>query len=472
MKIKKEKKLYIKTYGCQMNVYDTERIIDVLKLCDFYITDNLYEADMIILNTCHIREKAEQKVYSELGRLKKEKLDKKIEKNEDLIIVVAGCVAQAEGEEVLRQAPYVDLVLGPQSYHKLPDLILQVYRKKNNQMDNNLGCGIIDINFPIESKFDYLPKRNESNISAFLTVQEGCNKFCSFCCVPYTRGAEYSRPVLDILKEAKELIEKGSIEITLLGQNVNAYQAESPRKNGKLWGLGDLIQELALIQKLKSIRYTTSHPSDVSKDLIEAHKNVSKLMPFLHLPVQSGSDSILKSMNRRYTSNEYLELIDKLKKAQPKMAFSSDFIVGYPGETDRDFEDTLSLINKVKYAQAYSFKYSPRPGTPAAYKAKQVPEHVKSNRLDLIQSIINQHQFDFNKSFIGMTQKVLIYNRSIRNQNKLFGKTIYMQSTYVNNINKHKLLNDNLSGKILDIKIKEAYNRGLLGELINSENYE
>ena len=351
------KKLYIKTYGCQMNVYDSERMSEALGGSGYVETTSPDDADMILLNTCHIREKAAEKIYSELGRYKGLKAEKP-----DLKIGVAGCVAQAEGQEIIRRQPMVDLVVGPQSYHRLPEL------------EAKAGGGVkaLDTDFPEEDKFEHLKARPKAarGPTAFLTVQEGCDKFCAFCVVPYTRGAEVSRPVARILDEARDLTERGVAEITLLGQNVNAYHGEGP--DGQDWTLARLIRELAKIEALKRIRFTTSHPNDMDDDLIAAHGEVDKLMPYLHLPVQSGSDRILKAMNRKHTAESYLRLIERIRAARPGILLSGDFIVGFPGETDQDFEDTMQLVRDVGYGQAYSFKYSARPGPPAAERAPNI----------------------------------------------------------------------------------------------------
>ncbi|HEY0300167.1 MAG TPA: tRNA (N6-isopentenyl adenosine(37)-C2)-methylthiotransferase MiaB, partial [Rhizomicrobium sp.] len=354
------KKLFIKTYGCQMNVYDSARMAELLAPIGYGPTELAEEADMVILNTCHIREKAVEKVYSELGRLKK------IKEARPLTIAVAGCVAQAEGAEIVARAPQVDLVVGPQSYHRLPEMIARIARS---------GGHALETDFPALEKFDVLPKDGAgSGVTAFLTVQEGCDKFCTFCVVPYTRGAEYSRPVAQVEDEARRLVARGAREITLLGQNVNAFRGEGP--DGKAWSLARLLGRLARIEGLVRLRYTTSHPRDMGDDLIAAHGDIEALMPYLHLPVQSGSDAILDAMNRGHTADDYRRLADRIRAARPDIALSSDFIVGFPGESDKDFEATLALVRDVTYAGAFSFKYSPRPGTPAAAARKQVPDAV------------------------------------------------------------------------------------------------
>ena len=413
------KKLHIKTYGCQMNVYDSERMAALLAPLGYGLTDDLDGADMVLLNTCHIREKAAEKVYSELGRLRVLK-DEKASAGGGLIIGVAGCVAQAEGEEVLKRAPFVDLVFGPQAYHRLPEMVARLHRKAGAQLDTD---------FPADSKFDHLPApARVDGRSAFLTVQEGCDKFCTFCVVPYTRGAEFSRPVAQVVAEARALVAAGALEITLLGQNVNAYHGL--RADGRELGLGGLIAELAEIEGLERLRYTTSYPAEVDDALIAAHRDVAKLMPFLHLPVQSGSDRILQAMNRRHDRAFYLKLVDRLRAARPDLGLSSDFIVGFPGETDADFRETLSLVEQVEFVQAYSFKYSPRPGTPAAALADQVPEEVKDARLAELQDLLNAQQRRFNESCVGRTLPVLL-DRPGRHAGQLVGRSPYMQAVHV-----------------------------------------
>ena len=413
------KKLFIKTYGCQMNVYDSARMADVLAPLGYEPVEGPRGADMVILNTCHIRRKAAEKVYSELGRLRAFKAEREAAGSR-MTIAVAGCVAQAEGEEMLRRAPQVDLVLGPQTYHRLPELVARVQRA---------GGGVLDTDFPAESKFDHLPEDTVSRgPSAFLTVQEGCDKFCSFCVVPYTRGAEYSRPVADVVAEAERLVAGGALEITLLGQNVNAYHGEVAQ--GGTWGLGRLIRRLAEIDGLEHLRYTTSHPGDMDEELIAAHADEPKLMPYLHLPVQSGSDRILQAMNRRHSAADYLRLIERLRAARSDLALSSDFIVGFPGESDRDFADTLRLVTEVGYAQAYSFKYSPRPGTPGALLENQVEEVVKGDRLAMLQSLLNEQQAAFNLATVGQSLPVLLERRG-RKAGQLVGRSPYMQAVHL-----------------------------------------
>ncbi|MFN6415382.1 MAG: tRNA (N6-isopentenyl adenosine(37)-C2)-methylthiotransferase MiaB [Pseudomonadota bacterium] len=445
-------KLYVKNYGCQMNVYDGQKMADLLKVHGYTITEYPEDADVAILNTCHIREKAEHKVFSDLGRLStiKEK-QKKINQDSDMIIVVGGCVGQAEGEEITRQAPEVDMVFGPQSYHRLPEMLAQIKQKSKGKRSK-----IVDTEFPTISKFDSLPVAYETPVSAFLSVQEGCDKFCHFCVVPYTRGAEYSRPANQIIEEAKHLIRLGAKEITLLGQNVNAYHGEG--LNGKEWTLGRLIYALAELNGLKRIRYTTSHPLDMHNDLYEAHRDIEQLMPFLHLPIQSGSDRILDMMNRKHKISDYLKIIEKLRNARADIEFSSDFIVGYPGETDNDYQHTLELIKKVGYVQAYSFKYSPRPGTPASILEAQIPEDIKTNRLAQLQNLLNEQQLMFNKSKEGKTLEVL-FDRQGKLQGQIVGKTAYMQSVTLDG-------DSSLFGNFLMIKIKHGYRNSLSGECV------
>jgi len=404
------KRLYIKTYGCQMNVYDSERMADVLRPLGYGLTDQAEGADLVVLNTCHIREKATEKVYSELGRIKAMKTRKAEQGDGDMTLVVAGCVAQAEGEELMLRQPAVDLVVGPQSYHRLPELIARAHRARGER----LAC-----DFAADEKFDALPKeRSAPGVSAFLTVQEGCDKFCTFCVVPYTRGGEYSRPADAILAEAERLAAQGVREVTLLGQNVNAYAGEG--------GLAGLVRRLAKIPGLDRIRYTTSHPRDMDDALIAAHGEVEALMPYLHLPVQSGSDRVLKAMNRAHTADSYLRLIERIRAARPDMALSGDFIVGFPGETEADFEATLSLVEAVGYASAFAFKYSPRPGTPAGAMPGQVPEPVKEERLARLLDRLSAQQEAFNAAVVGRVLPVLI-ERAGRRPGQIVGRSPYLQ---------------------------------------------
>ena len=444
------KKLYIKTYGCQMNVYDSDRMTDVLAPLGYAPTNMVDVADVVILNTCHIREKASEKVFSELGRLRQLKERAADQKGRRITIAVAGCVAQAEGEEIIRRAPWVDIVVGPQTYHRLPELVSQIDPSSRNR--------IIDTDFPEEVKFDLLPEEHAPRgPSAFLSVQEGCDKFCAFCVVPYTRGSEFSRPAITVLEEARRLVMAGTRELTLLGQNVNAYHGESG--SGGVWGLGRLIRALAEIDGLERIRYTTSHPMDMDDELIAAHGDVPRLMPYLHLPIQSGSNHILQAMNRRHTSDIYMAVIDKLRSTRPDIAISGDFIVGFPGESDKDFADTLALVNKVGYASAYSFKYSPRPGTPAATAKNQVPESVKSQRLESLQQLLNAQQVAFNKKTEGKQVDVLV-ERAGGRAGQMAGRSPYMQA--VNFVGEADQI-----GQILPCKLITAHQNSMTGEVVN-----
>jgi tRNA-2-methylthio-N6-dimethylallyladenosine synthase len=427
------KSVYIKTYGCQMNVYDSEKMIDLLKPHGFIQTDSPEESDLVILNTCHIREKASEKVHSELGRIAILK-DNKKEKNEEMMVVVAGCVGQAEGENIIARSSCVDIVVGPQSYHNLPELIEKVKREKS---------WVVDLDFYENEKFDRLQVEHAtSKPAAFLSVQEGCDKFCHFCVVPYTRGAEFSRPFEDIYRETLMLVSQGVKEITLLGQNVSGYHGLD--ENGQEITLGHLIKTLAKVEGLNRIRYTTSHPNDMlESDLLEAHAEVKKLMPYMHLPVQSGSD----------------KMIDKFRSVSPDIAFSSDFIVGYPGETEEDFQDTLDLIRRVHYAQAYSFKYSPRPGTPASVLKNQVPEKEKDRRLQELQQLLVEQQTTFNRNTIGKVVSVLL-EKPGKYPGQLIGKSQYMQSVVINNVN-YKI------GDIIQVSVTDATQNSLHGEVIS-----
>lgn len=416
------RKVFIKTYGCQMNVYDSTRMSDALARDGYEPTEDMEEADLVLLNTCHIREKAAEKVYSALGRLREMK-KKKAAAGKEMMIGVAGCVAQAEGEEILRRAPAVDVVIGPQTYHRLPEAL----RKAKE------GQRIVDTEYALEDKFEHLPiaetkKIRSRGVTSFLTVQEGCDKFCTFCVVPYTRGSEVSRSVVQIVEEAQQLVEGGVREITLLGQNVNAWHGVGP--NGEEWSLGDLLYRLADIPGLARLRYTTSHPRDMDDRLIEAHRDLRALMPYLHLPVQAGSDRILKAMNRRHTAAEYLALIERIRAARPDIALSGDFIVGFPGETEADFEDTLKLVEEVRYAQAFSFKYSTRPGTPGADLKDQVPEEIKAERLERLQALLLKQQQEFAESCIGKTIDLLL-EKPGRMEGQLIGRSPWLQSVNV-----------------------------------------
>jgi tRNA-2-methylthio-N6-dimethylallyladenosine synthase len=413
------KKLYIKTYGCQMNVYDSARMADLLAPLGYAPVDGPDSADMVVLNTCHIREKATEKVYSELGKLKRLK-DARAQAGTPMLIAVAGCVAQAEGAEIMARQPAVDVVVGPQSYHRLPEMIARIARGAGHAMQTD---------FSAEDKFDSLPEEQAaSGPTAFLTIQEGCDKFCTFCVVPYTRGAEFSRPVAGIEAEARRLAEKGVREITLLGQNVNAYRGPGP--DGSMWNLAQLIRHLARIEGLARLRYTTSHPRDMDDALIQAHGEVEALMPFLHLPVQSGSDRMLKAMNRGHGIDEYLRIVARVRAARPDIALSSDFIVGFPGETDADFEATMDLVRSVTFASAFSFKYSPRPGTPAAAAAGQISEGVKDQRLQALQALITEQQTAFHRSCVGRVFPVL-FEKKGRKPGQVGGRSPYLQAIHV-----------------------------------------
>ena len=446
------KKLYIKTYGCQMNVYDSDRMTDVLAPLGYVPHHAPEDADMVILNTCHIREKASEKVFSELGRLRQLKERARDQIGRDMMITVAGCVAQAEGEEITRRAPWVDMVVGPQSYHRLPEMI--------TKLDPAARNSVIDTDFPEEVKFDYLPEEvAHRGPAAFLSVQEGCDKFCAFCVVPYTRGAEFSRSVAQVVDEAKKLVAAGTREITLLGQNVNAYHGEGP--DGKNWGLGRLLHHLAEVDGVERLRYTTSHPLDMDDELIYAHRDIPALMPYLHLPVQAGSDRILSAMNRRHTADEYFAIIDRLRDAVPHLALSGDFIVGFPGETDADFADTLRLVDRVSYASAYSFKYSERPGTPAANAENQVDEAVKSDRLSSLQQLLDSQQMAFNKGCEGTKMDILVERVGGR-EGQMTGRSPFMQSVYFEG-------DESQLGQILPMEISEARQNSLTARILTSD---
>jgi len=447
------KRLFIKTYGCQMNVYDSARMADLLAPIGFATTETAEDADMVILNTCHIREKAAEKVYSELGKLKLLKTAKAAEGGR-MILAVAGCVAQAEGQEIIARQPAVDIVVGPQSYQRLPEMIAKISR----------GVGhALETEFPAEDKFDTLPEHKTADgPTAFLTVQEGCDKFCTFCVVPYTRGAEFSRPVAQILAEASALVAGGVRELTLLGQNVNAYNG--PGLDGAPSSLAKLIEVLAGVKGLERLRYVTSHPRDMSDDLIAAHRDIDILMPYLHLPVQAGSDSILAAMNRGHTADTYLRLIERIRAARPDMALSGDFIVGFPGETDKDFDATLALVRAAGYAQAYSFKYSPRPGTPAAASTQQVPEEVKDARLQALQALLLSQQAAFNAACAGKTMKVL-FETFGRKEGQALGRSPYLQPVHVEGA-------AGLIGQIVEVKIEEILPNSLKGALLHQAHSE
>ena len=416
------RKVFVKTYGCQMNVYDSQRMADALAAVGYASTDTMEDADLVLLNTCHIREKAAEKVYSELGRIRGIKAEREREGLETLI-GVAGCVAQAEGEEILRRAPVVDLVIGPQTYHRLPDVVRKALG----------GEKVVETEYAIEDKFAHLPGQRTNavrarGVTAFLTVQEGCDKFCTFCVVPYTRGSEVSRPVAQIVAEAERLAGAGVRELTLLGQNVNAWHGAGP--DGREWGLGELLFRLAAVPGIARLRYTTSHPRDMDDALIAAHRDLSALMPYLHLPVQSGSDRILKAMNRKHTAAEYLALVERIRAAQPDIAMSGDFIVGFPGETEDDFEDTMAIVRNVGYAQAFSFKYSPRPGTPAADRGNQVGENAKNGRLQRLQALLREQQSAFAQSLVGREIDLLL-EKPGRRAGQLIGRSPWLQPVIV-----------------------------------------
>ncbi len=433
-----------------MNVYDSARMADVLAPHGFAPVETPDDADMVILNTCHIREKAAEKVYSELGRLRHIR-ERRAAEGRQTVIAVAGCVAQAEGAEMRARAPFVDIVLGPQTYHRLPEMVARAAR----------AVGVVETDFPVEAKFDELPEASApQGPSAFLTVQEGCDKFCTFCVVPYTRGAEFSRPAAQIVAEAKKLVAQGSVEITLLGQNVNAYRGPAP--DGGTWSLARLIRALADIPGLARIRYTTSHPRDMDAALIEAHRDVPALMPFLHLPVQSGSDRILAAMNRGHCAADYLALVERLRGARPDLALSSDFIVGFPGETDADFEETLALARTVNYAQAFSFKYSPRPGTPAALAGEQVPDEIKTARLHRLQAELWEQQRRFNESKVGAVMPVLL-DRPGRHPGQLLGRSPWLQPVHLD-------APARAMGRIVEARIGAATTTSLAGRALVRED--
>ena len=455
------KRVFIRTYGCQMNVYDSDRMADVLRPLGYALSDSPEQADLVVLNTCHIREKASEKVYSELGRLRDVKQERRRE-GSDLTIAVAGCVAQAEGAEIIRRQPAVDIVVGPQAYHRLPELLAQAARKAAERQDGGkrrAGAGVLDTEFPAESKFDHLPAPGGVRAgSAFLSIQEGCDKFCTFCVVPYTRGAEYSRPAESVLQEARALAAAGAIEITLLGQNVNAYHGEAA--DGSTWSLARLIRQLAEIDGLRRIRYTTSHPRDMDDELIDAHGTVPQLMPYLHLPVQSGSDRILEAMNRGHGRDHFRRLVDRLREIRPDLALSSDFIVGFPGESAGDFDDTMRLIDETGFASAFSFKYSRRPGTPGAALPDQLPESVKMARLAALQALIGSQQRQFNVSKVGATVPVLFAEPG-RKPGQVLGKSPWLQSVYVEG-------GAAMIGKIADVRLVAAHALSLAGEVAPS----
>ena len=442
------KKVFVKTYGCQMNVYDSQRMSDALAADGYAATDSIEDADLVLLNTCHIREKAAEKVYSELGRIRQMKAER-AGQGREMLVGVTGCVAQAEGGEILRRAPAVDLVVGPQTYHRLPDVVKKA----------RAGQRVVETEYAIEDKFEHLPQPRKAEVArrgvtAFLTVQEGCDKFCTFCVVPYTRGSEVSRPVAQILAEAERLAEAGVREVTLLGQNVNAWHGEGP--DGREWGLGRLLFRLAEIPGIARLRYTTSHPRDMDDELIAAHGDLPMLMPYLHLPVQSGSDRILKAMNRQHKAADYLKLLDRIRAVRPDIAMSGDFIVGFPGESDQDFEDTMRLVEEVRYASAYSFKYSPRPGTPGAEMDGHIAEPVKDERLQRLQALLTRHQNEFAASLVGKTFQTLI-EKPGRRPGQAVGRSPWLQPVIV----------DEKAGKIgdiVDVRITGLGTNSLYGE--------
>jgi tRNA-2-methylthio-N6-dimethylallyladenosine synthase len=435
------KRLFIKTYGCQMNVYDSERMADVLRPLGYGVVDDPEGADLVVLNTCHIREKATEKVYSELGTIKQMK-DRKAEAGGRMTIAVAGCVAQAEGNQIMQRQKAVDLVVGPQAYHQLPELIARAHRATGERLAAD---------FAADEKFDALPaERHVTGVTAFLTVQEGCDKFCTFCVVPYTRGGEWSRPVNDIVEEAKRLADQGVREVTLLGQNVNAYDGDGST-------LAKLVRQLAKIDGLDRIRYTTSHPRDMGDDLIEAHAELPELMPYLHLPVQAGSDKILKAMNRDHTAESYVRLIERIRAARPDIAMSGDFIVGFPGERDADFEKTLDLVREVGFASAFSFKYSRRPGTPASAMPGQVDDEVKAERLERLNQLLDEQQRAFNAAQVGKVLPVL-FEKPGRHAGQIVGRSPYLQAV-------HGEGGEHLIGKIVPVRIESAAKMSLAGVL-------
>ena len=438
------KRVFIKTFGCQMNAYDSERMAEALAVQGYVEDQSAEDADLIVLNTCHIREKAAEKVYSELGRMRDVK-NQRASEGKETIIAVAGCVAQAEGAEITARAPTVDVVVGPQSYHRLPDLVATASTERRQ---------VIDTEFPDEDKFGRLPRRSAPrSAAAFITVQEGCDKFCTFCVVPYTRGMEFSRPVVYVTDEARRLVEGGVRELTLLGQNVNAYHGEGP--DGRPWSLAMLLRHLASIEGLERLRYTTSHPRDMTDDLIEEHCANAKLMPYVHLPFQAGSDRVLAAMNRKHTAGDYLALVERIRRARPDIALSTDIIVGFPGETEREFEQTLEIVRRVGFAQAYSFKYSARPGTPASTIGGAVPEHVRTDRLRRLQQLLNSQQSAFNTGCVGKIFPVL-FERLGRRAGQLVGRSPYLQAV-------HADADRSFLGRILPVEISAATATSLAG---------
>ena len=425
-----------------MNIYDSGRMRDALGTLGYKETNNPEEADILLLNTCHIREKASEKLFSEIGRLNEVKI-KRAAQGKETLIIVAGCVVQAEGAEILKRAHAVDIAVGPQNYYRLPELVAHYNRQKGR---------VLEADFPAISKFDYLPKIQATSASAFLAIQEGCDNFCTYCVVPYTRGCEYSRSAEEIIAEARDLVAAGAKEIMLLGQNVNSWHGDGASD------LGDLIRLVAQIEGLERIRYTTSYPSKITENLVQAHAEVEKLMPYIHLPIQSGSNKILKAMNRQYTAEQYIEIIDRFRKARPDIAISSDFIVGFPGETDEDFEQTMAIVRQVKYASSYSFKYSPRPGTPASLMKNQVPESVKTERLIQLQALLLEQQKQAYESMVGKTTQVLLTEKG-KKAGQLIGYTPYLQTTHVT-------ADEQLLNHIVSLKITKASATSLSSELV------
>lgn len=441
------KKIYLNTMGCQMNVYDSRRILDALAVLGYEQTPTPEQADILMINTCYIREKASDKVFSELGRFNEIKQER-LKQGKQTILALAGCVVQALGNEVFKKAHHLDIAVGPQSYHLLPQMLAEYERGQGRK---------VEANFTSDEKFDNLPKANAHSYAAFLAIQEGCNNFCTYCVVPYTRGCEYSRSAAEIIKEANDLVASGAKEIMLLGQNVDCWHGVG-LDGKKEWGLAHLIEELAKIDALKRIRYTTSYPVDITDEMIAAHRDIEKLMPYIHLPIQAGSDAVLKAMNRRYTVDQYLQVVDKLRAARPDIAISSDFIVGFPGETDADFEQTMDIVRKVDYAQSYSFKYSPRPGTPASLMKNQISEQVKTDRLAALQALLLERQKAFNLKDVGKVMSVLLTEKG-KQDGQLNGYSPYLQNVHVS-------LPDSCLGQIVDLKITKATASSLSGELV------
>lgn len=440
------KHVYIKTFGCQMNIYDSNRMRDTLGVLGYTETDKPEQADILLLNTCHIREKASEKLFSEIGRLKEIKQERATQ-GLDTLLIIAGCVVQANGDELIKRAPAIDIAVGPQNYHQLPHLIAEFNRKKGR---------VVLADFPAESKFDYLPQAQSGGASAFLAVQEGCDHFCSYCVVPYTRGCEYSRSAGEIMAEARQLVATGAKEIMLLGQNVNGWHGEGARD------LGDIIRMIAEIDGLERIRYTTSYPSEMTENIITAHRDVSKLMPYIHLPIQSGSNTVLKAMNRQYTREQYLDIIDRFRAVRPDIAISSDFITGFPGETDADFEDTMDIVRRVGYASSFSFKFSARPGTPASLMRNQIPEAVKTERLIRLQELLLSQQKQFNQDTVGKTLEVLMIENGTE-KGQISGYTPYLQ-------NAHVVASKKYLGQIVSVQITGATATSLSGKIVAKQS--